>query len=264
MKKNTLLYTSIIGLLAVFFWALEPLEMSSTTEVNDNKSNENSAASRQDNQPTQSYSNQTQPTHSPHQQLTTNEAQASESNTSGDAAMTLSKRITTIAQRRPDLELDASQIESLLNEPDAWGWTDNTEGLRLSDEELVDGREFIQFESMRVEVLMPGDKIRLPIRQLGQAYEVSINSVVQNQGKSMTWSGVFIEEGNQYDINITQSDRLTYAGINTPQGHYEMKAYNGKGWIVSSGTLFKMPANESDAVIPPEEKDNDNEHAHEH
>ena len=76
---------------------------------------------------------------------------------------------------------------------------------------------------------------------------------MQQQDESrITWKW-HIEgyDGEKYHVSFTKGETLTVGGIDTPDGHYVVQAHGNKGWVASSGLLFKEHV---DPIVPPEEE----------
>lgn len=162
-------------------------------------------------------------------------------------------RLDIMRARRPDVSYNADDVAAALARKDAWSPSPVTPtDLPLQPEELVDGREFIDFDSLKLETLVPGDSVKLAIGDTGQQYDVNIDDVQQQDESRITWKG-HIEgyDGEKYHVSFTKGETLTVGGIDTPDGHYVIQAHGNKGWVASSGLLFKEHA---DPIVPPEEE----------
>lgn len=162
-------------------------------------------------------------------------------------------RLDIMRARRPDVSYNADDVAAALARHDAWSPSPVTPtDLPLQPEELVDGREFIDFDSLKLETLVPGDSVKLAIGDTGQQYNVNIDDVQQQDESRITWKG-HIEgyDGEKYHVSFTKGETLTVGGIDTPDGHYVIQAHGNKGWVASSGLLFKEHA---DPIVPPEEE----------
>ena len=167
---------------------------------------------------------------------------------------TLEGRVSAMSERRSGLAFTQNEVLDAM-EGDPWEEVDEVPGaLVLTEEDKTDGREFIKFNPLKIESLMPGDTLKMPISQLGEEYQVQIENVITNEGGSLTWEGKLLNDPEGNKVIITQSEKITVAGISTGQGHYALQAHNGVGWIASSQTLFKQNPNESDAIEVPDDK----------
>lgn len=162
-------------------------------------------------------------------------------------------RLDIMRARRPDVTYNADDVAAALARQDAWSPSPVTPtDLPLQPEELTDGREFIDFDSLKLETLVPGDSVKLAIGDTGQQYDVNIDDVQQQDESRITWKG-HIEgyDGEKYHVSFTKGETLTVGGIDTPDGHYVVQAHGNKGWVASSGLLFKEHV---DPIVPPEEE----------
>src|SRR5690606_32926926 len=79
---------------------------------------------------------------------------------------TFASRFDEIRARRDGLHLDPEALLAAMHQPTAWTVDESqAEGLPLTDEERHDGREFIRFSPLKVETLVPGDVMEIPIWQ---------------------------------------------------------------------------------------------------
>ncbi|WP_054112862.1 hypothetical protein [Marinagarivorans algicola] len=166
----------------------------------------------------------------------------------------LTDRLDRMRLQRPNQVFDAESVLKVLEQPSAWTETDDVpNNMQLNDEDKNDGREFIHFNPLKIEALMPGDTLIIPVAQLQEEFVMIVDSIRYDE-TSLTWEGHIETNGSErYDVLITQSEKLTIAGINTSTGHYVLQAHDGVGWIASSQTLFKQEFSETDAVLPSEE-----------
>lgn len=166
----------------------------------------------------------------------------------------LNDRLERMRLRRPNQAFDAESVLKALEQPSAWTETDDIpDNMQLDDEDKNDGREFISFNPLKIEALMPGDTLTIPVAQLKKEFVMVVDSIRYAE-TSLTWEGhIETSDSERYDVLITQSEKLTIAGINTSMGHYALQAHDGVGWIASSQTLFKQDFSETDAILPDEE-----------
>lgn len=181
-------------------------------------------------------------------------ATASASRSSVDAGeyQYVQDRLAIMRERRPNRNYNPEEVAAAMARTNAWTPTTTPPtGLPLSQEELSDGREFIDFDSLKIETLVPGDTIKLPIGAADQEYEVKIDNVEVQDESRLAFSG-HIEgyDGQSYYVSMNKGEVLTMGGIDTPDGHYTIQAHGNKGWIASSGALFKEHV---DPIVPPTE-----------
>ncbi len=171
---------------------------------------------------------------------------------------TLEMRLDEMAARRGGQNFDPDAVMEALQKSAAWE-TGNAEmdKLDLSEEEMNDGREFIRFDRLKLETLVNGDTMELPISQIGQTYQTRITQAQSNTDGSVTWHGTLMggdtsvtnSDGEGFDVTITSGKKMVSGGIFTPEGHFVIEAVDDQGWIANASTLFKH--NESDAIVPP-------------
>ncbi|MBK8969875.1 MAG: hypothetical protein IPM37_00340 [Hahellaceae bacterium] len=153
---------------------------------------------------------------------------------------TFADRVQEVMARRNGEVFDLRALWDASRQEEGWAAAQDTpEAPELSDAERQDGREFIQVNPLKIESLVPGDRLTLPINQIGQRYAVRIDNVRVQSGNAVTWTGHLEDVDQDHTVVITRGDTLIMAGITTPQGHFEMQARGDQGWIASSATLFK-------------------------
>lgn len=176
---------------------------------------------------------------------------------------TLASRIDAINNRRPDANISPENVLAALEKSEAWkakGSPLPTVKQKLTQEEIDDGRSFIEFDPVKVETLMPGDHMDIAIDELGLTYDMKVDNVeVFNDGNIM-WSGSLMNvEGTEAEggiVTITQSPKITIASVVLLETDFTLESYGTEGWIVDSGVLFKIDPNVTDEVIHPDDKHN--------
>lgn len=174
---------------------------------------------------------------------------------------TLDMRMDEMNARRPDQSFNEDAVREALLQERMWQEHGQpSDELGLSVEEKHDGREFILFDRLRLETLVAGDEIEIPIQQANKTYRASITESHVNADGSVTWNGELFDElgavkdqaGNPATLTLTSGDRMMSGGMFTPEGHFVIEAKHSQGWIASAHTLFKFNENEPDVVIPGE------------
>lgn len=153
---------------------------------------------------------------------------------------TFGDRLQEVLARRDGQTVDAKKLWAALQEKAAWKPLEGSpDQLPLTAEQRSDGREFISIDPLKIESLVPGDHLEVPIAQANQTYNVVIDHVRSTDGQSMTWSGHIEELSQDNQVTITRGNGLIVGGITTPQGLYALQAHGSQGWIATSATLFK-------------------------
>lgn len=161
----------------------------------------------------------------------------------------MQERLTAMQERRPNMNFDPAEVAAAIERDVAWKPLEEIpKELPLEPEQFKDGREFISLDSLKIETLMPGDRVRIPIKALGKEYEVTVDNVEKHDYNSISWNG-HIEggDGRNYNATFTRGESLTVGGMDTPDGQYELQAHGNKGWIASANLLFK---NHVDPIDP--------------
>jgi hypothetical protein len=180
----------------------------------------------------------------------------------------IQERLDIMQERRPNMSYEPSEVAEAITRTDAWSpATEIPKSLPLTPEEFADGREFIHFDSLKIETLVPGDNLKLALSDTGQEYDVNIDDVEVIDPDRTTWRGHIVgTDGNHYEVSFTRGKSLTVGGIDTPDGNYVIQAHGNKGWVASSELLFK---NHMDPIDPKDEiavdgHMHEHEHAHAH
>jgi hypothetical protein len=179
----------------------------------------------------------------------------------------LQERLNVMHERRPEQKFDPTEVHQAMQRKNAWAArADVPTDLPLEEKALHDGRQFIHFDSLKLETLVPGEEVLVPIAETQREYAVKIESVVDNGFGALTWNGhIDTGDGTPYSVSFTRGPELTVGGIETPEGHYVVQAHGQTGWIASASLLFKVPNPDvSDAIIPPAEVPPEETHHHEH
>lgn len=163
---------------------------------------------------------------------------------------TLEGRIQEMSRRRPNTTYKTEDVLDALEKNTAWEVSNEISSIMtLSHEEQTDGREFIKFNSLKIETLMPGDTLMLPIHEAGEDFEIVIDSIFHNSPNALTWHGHLKNDMHSL-IQITQSSKLTLGVIETPKGQFVLQAHDGAGWIASEAVLDKRDYSQTDAIVP--------------
>lgn len=163
------------------------------------------------------------------------------------------ERLEVMQLRRPERSYDLDEIAAALKRETVWAPADEVpDNLPLEPDELTDGRQFIQLDSLKVETLEPGDAVKVYIEETGQEYLVTMDSVEKHDYDSISWYGhIDGADGQTYSVSFTRGKTLTVGGLDTPDGHYVLQAHGNNGWLASSSLLFKIAdPNVSDAIDP--------------
>lgn len=164
----------------------------------------------------------------------------------------LQARMDSIKQRRPESNYSPAEVSAAVERNTSWAPAEKIPtDLPLKPEELTDGRQFIQLDTVKMETLMPGDAINVRVAENAKNYEVVIDNVEKHDYNSISWYGhIQGEDGQKYSVSFTRGESLTVGGLDTPDGHYVLQAHGNNGWIASSQLLFKADPNVSDAIHP--------------
>lgn len=157
---------------------------------------------------------------------------------------TFGDRVSEISARRNGQETDIAALYKASLQPSAWQAADSiSEQFPLSDDERLDGREFIKVDQLKIESLVAGDTLEIEIAQNNGKYVARIDRVESQFGNNVSWFGhlenVPGTENDKTNVTFTRGESLMTAGITTPDGHFELEARGDEGWISKSSNLYK-------------------------
>jgi hypothetical protein len=163
---------------------------------------------------------------------------------------TLEYRLEEMKARRDGQDFDADKVRAVLQMASAWR-EDASVAVNLPvdavDED--DGRTFIKFEPMKIESLMPGDEMVLPVSQENREFKMLVESVEVHGDGVVTWRGHLKDFTEQNQVMISQANGNTQMGIFTPDAHYQVEVFGTQGWVVNSSKLFKRDLQSRDDVV---------------
>jgi hypothetical protein len=180
-------------------------------------------------------------------------------NTESFKAMPLPERLKAMSARRGGRVFNPEDVAKALQSDLAWE-PDNSaaDKLGVTKEERSDGREFFHVNPLKIEALMPGDEMSLPIRQAKPdgPLRIVVDTVDEGDPTNITWHGhtKYYETENQ--ITFTRADTLIVGGVTLPDKNYVVQINGDAGWVADGFTLFKgrhdaIKPGQDDAVPPP-------------
>lgn len=182
---------------------------------------------------------------------------------------TLDSRLNAMSARRGGQTFDPDAVRDALEKPAAWQ-TGGPPGdkLMLSDEEIADGREFIHLDRLRLETMVNGDILDLPMAQTKENYRVKITKTSGNEDGSVSWFGTLMDEtgqvlkenGSNYEVSFTSGQKVASGGIFTPEGHFVIHSVDDQGWIATSRTMYKQNQSEPCVLAPGESTSGEHQH----
>ncbi|MBK8972001.1 MAG: hypothetical protein IPM37_11720 [Hahellaceae bacterium] len=153
---------------------------------------------------------------------------------------TFAMRFEEVVARRNGAPIPAISVKQAMQMKAAWNSDDSAaDALALDPEDRFDGRTFIRFNPTKLESLVPGDRMEIPLESIQQTYTFEVDHVEVNDEESVSWVGHLTESDQQNQVVFTQSSQLTYAGIQTPEGLFVLEAKGSEGWIAPAGLIFK-------------------------
>lgn len=165
---------------------------------------------------------------------------------------TLSMRLEEMQARRNGRSFSKTAVLQALEQPYAWE-SDPEAGanLPLTYEQKNSGRSFVRFSPMRLEVLVPGDRMLLPVPPEKTEYEMLVTQVDVESDGSVTWTGELVGLLSEHEVTLSRGNNLTVGGISTPTAFYAFQAHGHEGWMASSNTLSTQAPGVPDAIVPP-------------
>lgn len=170
---------------------------------------------------------------------------------------TLSSRLNAINLRRPSSNYSPEEVLASMEKGAAWQGKNDPGVLsqKLTEEELNDGRQFLDFDQLKIETLMQGDHMSVAVDSIGQVFDMRVDQVKTFDDGNIMWKGT-IMNGAGGTVSITQSNNnITVASVILPEDDFTLESHGGDAWIVDSSVLFKIDPHETDFVISPEEID---------
>lgn len=175
----------------------------------------------------------------------------------------LASRMDQMQTRRLGTHFNADEVKAAMAQPSAWQTDPSVaDTLNLDEGERYDGREFIRFSPIKLESLVPGDVMEIPLAQQNATYQMVVDSVQVHDDGNVTWYGHLKDFPEENQVSFTRGQDLTVGSIAVPDKQFTLQAQNELGWVVNSFTLFKG----GDEHLFPDgaEQDADQHDAHEH
>ncbi len=95
-----------------------------------------------------------------------------------------------------------------------------------------------------------GDTLTLPIPQVAQDFDMSVQQVGKHANGDKTLKGHLTNQP-EYAVVVTQGQRSTYATVNTPEGSFLLEADQEQGWLMAATDLDGLiDPNLADYQIP--------------
>lgn len=144
-----------------------------------------------------------------------------------------------------------TQIATTVEQPMLWEALDenaDVSEVKISDE--IQGAQKIKVNRELLNNVVPGDKIQIPVLDGGE-YTVNIESVDDNKS-NVNIRGHIEVAGSSYLATITQGEKRTFATLSTPNGTYDLRLVNGRGWVYDGDQLnAHIDTTKPDTLLPP-------------
>ena len=140
--------------------------------------------------------------------------------------------------RRPDQSLIGGGRSGCATTGCVVGRPAVAESLGLDDEERYDGREFIRFSPLKLESMMPGDEMEIPLDQENATFNMVVDSVEVFPDGNVAWRGHFKDFPAENQVSFTRGIDLTVGNITLPDKQFTVQAQGEKaGWLTASRSL---------------------------
>ncbi|MCW7536908.1 hypothetical protein OOT46_03445 [Aquabacterium sp. A7-Y] len=153
---------------------------------------------------------------------------------------TLGSRLTEMAARRNGQGVSAAQALAAMEQRSAWRSDPSAAAeLNLSPQEAADGRSFVRFDPVKLETLMPGDTLEIPVPQRNAVYHMVVEDVQAHGDGSVTWNGRLRDFPEENQATMTKGGDLVYGGFTARDELYVIQSNGTAGFIAESASLFK-------------------------
>lgn len=147
-----------------------------------------------------------------------------------------------------DAEIAASNLQPVLWEP----LRDDEVFPDIKISEKIEGAQKIKMNLDVLNDIVPGEQIHLPILS-DNNYSIDVKEVFDDK-KNINIRGHIEAHGSSYLVTITQGKKTTFATISTPDGTYDLRLVNGKGWVYGADQLNKfLDTTKPDTLLPPKD-----------
>lgn len=170
---------------------------------------------------------------------------------------TLDSRMDALLERRPNTNISKELLLQNLAEASAWKSSnriveDTSHG--IDSNQSASKKYVVEFNRGKIETLMNGDTLEIPIPETGNSYVMRVDNIQANGDGNITWSGVLLNEnGGDYPVTFTQNQAtLTVGGVSTPTGHFGLEARESEGWLMASRVMTRAHGDKPDFIIPKE------------
>lgn len=155
-----------------------------------------------------------------------------------------------LADERLLASLD-TEIATTEPQPMLWEELDedaDVSAVKISEE--IQGAQKIQMNREVLNNVVPGDKVQVPVLD-GNEYTVNIEQV-DDRKNNLNIRGHIEVDGSSYLATITQGEKRTFATISTPNGTYDLRLVNGRGWVYDGDQLnAHVDTTKPDTLVPP-------------
>lgn len=170
---------------------------------------------------------------------------------------TLDSRMAALLERRPNTNITKELLLQHLEETSAWKSSNQIiegDSQSTGNNQPESKKYLVEFNREKIETLMNGDTLEIPIPETGNSYVMQVEDIQVNGDNNITWSGVLLNEnGGFYPVTFTQNQStLTLGGVSTPTGHFGLEARENGGWLMASRVMTNAHDDKPDYIIPDE------------
>ena len=160
----------------------------------------------------------------------------------------------TPTQGNTEFDIQNSALDETRNftTPTAWAEPEISPDLPQKYQRIGVSARALKIDHEKISALRSGDKIELPIPQLGQTFQMQVENVTRHGNGDRSLKGHIDDDETPYSVIMTEGKTITFATINTPGGSFTLEAEGDQGWIMSAADLdylidpslddFKIPA----------------------
>ena len=102
----------------------------------------------------------------------------------------------------------------------------------------VEGRALVRISDMASIPWQVGDRLTLPLPQLGETYRPVIEEIDEAVGSRALLGKITGDDGHRRRYVVTIGPTAVFAFIDTPRGTYELMADRDHGWLLPSSSMM--------------------------
>ena len=107
-----------------------------------------------------------------------------------------------------------------------------------AEEWATEGRALVRISAIASNHWQVGDRLTLPLPQLGETYRPVIEEIDEGFGSRALLGKIIGEDGTRRRYVVTVGPASVFAFIDTPQGPYELVADRQQGWLLPTSSMM--------------------------